>query len=226
MVGGSNIDGNTDIVVFGRPHPSSSVMQLCVARILPASTLRGDGASKLNDLTKENSRQPRQNKLRPPRPDDPTPRKPPPGGFGGMTRIGLGIKRSRGSKVSGKEKGKEKGMDMMAAADGRPKKRERKYEAEILSTNPGPESEVDHTHSRVSGTFKIPHLPARRVSLSTSLPEEDVFGCDAGPVISSKPRRDNISNPDKTADLSGASASDIEGYNKLVCFIFYLSLLR
>ena len=90
MVGGSNIDGNTDIVVFGRPHPSSSVMQLCVARILPASTLRGDGASKLNDLTKENSRQPRQNKLRPPRPDDPTPRKPPPGGFGGMTRIGLG----------------------------------------------------------------------------------------------------------------------------------------
>ena len=80
----SSLNSN-DIVVYGRPHPSSSVMQLCVALILPPPTPA--------PLPKAVTR------LRPPRPDDPIPRLPPVG-FGLASR---GVKRTL-DKGKGKEK--------------------------------------------------------------------------------------------------------------------------
>ena len=81
-----NTPGSNDIVVFGRPHPSSSIMQLCVARILPKQR---QGLSSFNSANTCVAR--------PPRPDDPTPRKPP--ATIGIARIAVGIKRTASTKI-------------------------------------------------------------------------------------------------------------------------------
>lgn len=225
--GANSSDGSTDIVVFGRPHPSSSVMQLCVARILPSPSSEPPAVSLLQDvssdhkscaMTRENSKQQLKDKvIRPPRPDDPTPRKPPPGGFGGMARIGLGMKRARSSNTLNKDKEKERSTTS-TAVDMR--KRPRKWDS-----NNGPCAStteiVGHDTSHGSGMFKGSPLPTHKASSSTSSLNDDVFGSGdhLAPVPSLfKSRSDQypLLETNTVLDMNEASSSDTEAYNKLI----------
>ncbi|OCB88127.1 hypothetical protein A7U60_g4755 [Sanghuangporus baumii] len=132
----STSNANNDIVVFGRPHPSSSIMQLCVARIMPPPPKPTQAGQPLNEKTQQ---------ARPPRPDDPIPRKPP-AGYAGIARIGLGMKRTASVKLNGVE-GPNK-----------------KLKKEAPSTS--------FATSRSQGSFKIPPLPPGKARATS---EVDVF---------------------------------------------------
>ncbi|KAL5483033.1 hypothetical protein ACEPAI_8262 [Sanghuangporus weigelae] len=128
-----------DIVVFGRPHPSSSIMQLCVARIMPLPPKPIQAGQPVNEKTQQ---------ARPPRPDDPIPRKPP-ARYAGIARIGLGMKRAASVKLNGKEE-----------AEGPNKKLKKEASSTSLAT------------SRSQGSFKIPPLPPGKARATS---EVDVF---------------------------------------------------
>lgn len=122
----------TDIVIYGRPHPSTSILQLCVARIIPLPP----------PVPKPITR------LRPaPRPDDPIPRRPPIGfGVGGMARIGLSMKRT--ISVVKKDDGDN---DASGDKDDGPRKRVKKDEVE---------KKQPPVRRPEPGVFKVPALPA------------------------------------------------------------------
>ncbi|THH09627.1 hypothetical protein EW145_g1868 [Phellinidium pouzarii] len=173
-LGDSNLatSSTSDIIVYGRPHPSSSVMQLCVAHVIPAPL-----PTALPKPVAE---------LRHPRPDDPTPRKPP-AGFGGIARIGLGMKRSiNNAKVKDKEGDEE---------DEEGQKKRLKKERDVaasslhgLGKNPRVGIKND------SGIFKIPFLPPAKAK--TKAP-------DVGDVFDAVPE-------DKVEAIS-----DLESQNKM-----------
>lgn len=143
-----------DIIVFGRAHPSSSVLQLCVGRVLPAPQPEAVIPKAVA-------------KLRPPRPDDPTPRKPPVG-FAGMTRIGLGVKRPLVADASGTgDSSRGSGKAKTEGVDGGSKKRARKNgDGQEATVNKKSSNEVlkdlgknSRVGSKPEATFKIPPLP-------------------------------------------------------------------
>lgn len=110
----SSSSSANDIVVYGKPHPYSSFMQLCVARILP------DPPPKALPKAVE--------KLRPPRPDDPTPRRPPVGFV--MSRIGVGIKRPL--KRENSEDGVGSNVKDKDVSIGRHTKKKQKMESSVV----------------------------------------------------------------------------------------------
>lgn len=157
-LGDESTSENSDIIVFGRPHAFSSVMQLCVARILP--TPKPCAASETTTVL---------SKPRIPRPDDPTPRKPPPT-FGGMTRIGLGMKRTSSRSLT------------MQAEEGVTMEKKRRKKDETI------ELEVRQSTGKASmplikeQSFKVPPLPAAR---SRAMPNDR--GDDASVAVSCSP---------------------------------------
>ncbi|EJC97456.1 uncharacterized protein FOMMEDRAFT_163266 [Fomitiporia mediterranea MF3/22] len=151
----SNANANNDIAVFGCPHPSSSIMQLCVARILPTLPK----PTLLGRLPSDKLQQ-----MRPPRPDDPTPRKPP-AGFAGIARVGLGMKRTASMKFKDieKEKGDNNGTE--------------------VDSNNRMTKDKESTGSK-EGTFKIPALPPGK---ARQVIDVDIF--DAPMDVEEVPKR-------------------------------------
>lgn len=128
-------------------------MQLCVARILavppPKPVLPSQAGNEKIQLS------------RPPRPDDPTPRKPP-AGYAGMARIGLGMKRTASMKLKSKQEestsGKnEDGEEHASGASKRQKK------------------ETTNTKSNNQGIFKVPALPLGKARAASLAADTDIF---------------------------------------------------
>lgn len=133
----------SDIVVYGRPHPSSSIMQLHVARIATAPASAGPP-------------KPITTKPKPPRPDDPIPRKPP-AGYAGIARIGLGMKRTAST-----------------ASVGLPKEKEEKKMVEKEATRKKARKE-EEARKFDEGVFKVPPVPPAKGKQETVTAPLDVF---------------------------------------------------
>ncbi|TDL18049.1 hypothetical protein BD410DRAFT_843189 [Rickenella mellea] len=160
----------TEIVVYGRPHPSTSTMQLCVARILPHP------APAMRLLPKAVA------KLRPPRPDDPTPRKPPVmfgGGMVGGSKRTLDTGNGKEDPPSKKQKKGNHTGDVDAA-----KHSATKYRTGDMAVAGKSDLKIQDLgkNSRV-GVFKLPELPPHaHKTLNKEPPQrvgDDVFLDDA-----------------------------------------------
>ncbi|KLO16204.1 hypothetical protein SCHPADRAFT_870064 [Schizopora paradoxa] len=174
----SKSSSSNDIVVYGQIHPSSSIMLLRVARIVPLAPTPA--------LPKAVS------KLRPPRPDDPTPRLPPVG-FS-LARIGLVNSSKRpapnnASKESRPTKKPRKEQDAVApvlALDASVKELGKKSR---IGQKPVPDD---------TGTFKVPSLPPQK-----------------RPTEKAKDKGKAKEKAPESALVSGAQGSDVESKNKM-----------
>ncbi|KAI5116246.1 hypothetical protein M0805_002616 [Coniferiporia weirii] len=160
-----------DIVMYGRPHPSSSTMQLCVARVVPAPPQAPAHAKPGAEP-------------RPPRPDDPIPRRPP-AAFAGIARVGPGLALKLGVKRSTKvgDADKDTGAD-----EGSAKKRLKKGTAVIAADASGSFHDLGKNArpgaaagAASAGLFKVPLLPPSKArgKLAATSSDADVF--DAPP---------------------------------------------